>query len=101
MVPAQLGATVVVRCSGEDQVSFHFGEAAEDSDHESPDNGRGVGPQLSQRHELPFGVHDLPDDGKQVEGRARQAADLLHPYWDHRIHPVKTAGMFIAHWVLP
>src|SRR4051794_11655861 len=48
MLPPRLGAAAALRRAGADEVALHIGKATEDSDHQPPGAGRGVGPRLSQ-----------------------------------------------------
>ena len=71
-----LPSAAAVFCrAGADQVAFHVGQPAEDGDHQPLGAGGSVGPRLGQRTELRPCVHDLLDDGEQVEGRAGQPLD--------------------------
>jgi hypothetical protein len=54
---------------------LHIGQAAKHGDRQTPDAGACVGPRLGKRTKLCLGVHDLFDDGEQVEGAAREAVD--------------------------
>ena len=53
-------------------------EAAENSNHQAPGAGADVGPRFRQGSKLGLGVHDLLDDGEQVEGAARQPVNARH-----------------------
>src|SRR3954470_7648075 len=48
MLPPRLGAAAALRRAGADEVALHIGKATEDSDHQPPGAGRGVGPRLSR-----------------------------------------------------
>jgi hypothetical protein len=77
-LPARLRLAAAFRRAGVDQVASHVRQSPEHGDHQPPGVGGGVGPGLGQGVELRPGVHDLLDDGKQVEGRARQSVDPRH-----------------------
>ena len=51
---------------------------AQHGQHEAAGAGAGIGPRFSQRTETCVGIGDLLDDGKQVEGGARQAVNPRH-----------------------
>jgi len=57
---------------------LHVGEASENSNHQAPGAGAGVGLRLGKRTELRLGAHELLDDGEQVEGAAREGANARH-----------------------
>ena len=86
MLPAVLCAVAVAAAAaaaafggaGADQVALHIRQTAQYGNHQPAGAGRGVCPRLGQRPELPPCVHDLLDDGEQVEGRAGQPVDPRH-----------------------
>ena len=48
------------------------------ANHQAPGAGAGVGPRFRQGSKLRLGVHDLLDDGEQVEGAPRQPVNARH-----------------------
>jgi len=60
------------------ETALHVGQAAQHGDHQAAGAGAGIGPRLGQRAELPAGIHNALHDGKEVEGRARQAVYPRH-----------------------
>ena len=74
-LPALLRPAAPLGGAGADKVALHVSEAAENGNHQAPRAGAGVGPRLGQGSKLRLGVHDLLDDGEQVEGAAREAVD--------------------------
>ena len=76
MLPALLRSAAAFGGAGADKIALHGRQAAEYSDHQTPGARAGVGPRFCEGAELRLGVHDLLDDGEQVEGAARQAVVL-------------------------
>jgi len=78
VLPALPRPAAVLGGAGADKIALHVGEASENGGHQAPGAGAGVGPRLGERAKLRLGVHDLLDDGEQVEGAAREAVDPRH-----------------------
>jgi hypothetical protein len=74
-LPALLRPAAALGGAGSDKVALHVRQAAENGQHQAASAGAGVGPRLGERTKLRLGVHDLLDDGEQVEGAAREAVD--------------------------
>ena len=64
--------------AGTDKIALHVRQAAEYGNHQAPGAGAGVSPRLRERTKLRLGVHDLLNDGEQVEGAAREAVNPRH-----------------------
>ena len=75
MLSACLRPATAFRRAGADEIALHVRQSAEHANHQPSGAGGCVSPRLSQRPELPAHVHDLPDDGEQIEDRAREAVD--------------------------
>jgi hypothetical protein len=71
MLAALLSPAAALGGAGADQIALHVREAAENSNHQAPGAGAGVGPRFRQGSKLRHGVHDLLDPGEQVEGAPR------------------------------
>ena len=78
MLSAPLCSVAVLCDAGADKIALHVDQAAEHGQHQSPGAGAGVGPRFRERAELRLGVRDALDDGKEVEGAARQPVDARH-----------------------
>jgi len=78
VLSAPLCSVAVLCGAGADKIALHVGQAAEHGQHQSPGAGAGVGPRFRERAELRLGVRDALDDGKEVEGAARQPVDARH-----------------------
>jgi hypothetical protein len=74
----RLGAFTPFRRARADQITLHVREAAKNGNHQPAGAGAAVGPRLGQGSELRLGVHDLLDDGEQVERAARQPVNARH-----------------------
>ena len=72
-LPALLCPIAALGGAGGDKIALCVRQAAQYSNHQPP--GAGVGPRLGKRMELRLGVHDLLEDGEQVEGAAREAVN--------------------------
>jgi hypothetical protein len=77
-LPALLRPAAALGGAGADKIALHVRQSAENGNHQAPGAGAGVGPRFGQGSKLRLGVHDLLDDGEQVEGAARQPVDARH-----------------------
>ena len=77
-LPALLRPAAALGGAGADKIALHVGESSENGNHQAPGAGASVSPRLGKRPELRLGVHDLLDDGEQIEGAAREAVDARH-----------------------
>jgi hypothetical protein len=71
VLPGRLRPAAPFRRARPDKVALRVRQPAKDGDHQPPSAGGGVRPRLRQRAELPARVHDLLDDGAQVERGSR------------------------------
>src|SRR5262249_52783876 len=72
---AGFGALPAVVCTGSDQFTLEFGQAAEHRDHQLAVRRGGIRPGVMKRTEAGTGLADRIDDVEQVAGRAREAVE--------------------------
>jgi CRISPR associated protein len=65
---ASLGSLAAFGCSGLDQFSLEFREAAQNRQHQPTGGRRGIGPTLGQRDKQRFVVSDGFEDHQQING---------------------------------
>ena len=77
-LPALFRPAAALGGVGADKIALYVCQSAQHGNHQPPGAGAGVGPRLRKRAELRLGVHDLLDDGEQVEGAAREPVKPRH-----------------------
>lgn len=96
MLSAFLGACPALAGAGADQVTLDIRQTAQHGNHHPPRAGRGIGPRLGKGQELPTGIHNLLDDGEQLERRSGEAVDPRHHQHVAALYGFEEAGQLFA-----